>query len=339
MNLKQYVTEFLTLCARHRTHSRGTIRAYRFWLKTFSDWAGEGARLDAFSEESLRRFRNARLKERDYAANTINQMVYALRAFGAWLQKEGRLEHNPALALSTVEVNNGEVATNVVDDRDAFAMLKACDLLSYAPQKQALYRATISLLIGAGLRYSELRALVPDDFCPYLRKLIVRCGKGGKRREVFLAQECIDAVCTWLEVRPQDCKVDALLVYNRAFPLARAAINRITGELAGLAGLPAGKRFNPHAWRHAYISRLLAHGENPKVVAELVGHSDVSVTLNTYNHPKPQAYQEAAIKAFVIPDRNLSTPSPAAAQEFVLKKPRNATWRRHTEERGGKNGK
>lgn len=39
-----------------------------------------------------------------------------------------------------------------------------------------------------------------------------------------------------------------------------------------------------HGIRHTFPSRLLEKGENPKVVQELMGHSSISTTLDTYSH-------------------------------------------------------
>lgn len=39
-----------------------------------------------------------------------------------------------------------------------------------------------------------------------------------------------------------------------------------------------------HDLRHTYATRLFELGENPKTVQQLMGHSDISVTLNTYTH-------------------------------------------------------
>lgn len=39
-----------------------------------------------------------------------------------------------------------------------------------------------------------------------------------------------------------------------------------------------------HDLRHTYATRLFELGENPKTIQQLMGHSDISVTLNTYTH-------------------------------------------------------
>ena len=43
---------------------------------------------------------------------------------------------------------------------------------------------------------------------------------------------------------------------------------------------------HPHVCRHTYCSNMAKSGMNPKVLQYLMGHSDISVTLNTYTHLK-----------------------------------------------------
>lgn len=45
-------------------------------------------------------------------------------------------------------------------------------------------------------------------------------------------------------------------------------------------------RITPHVCRHTYCSNMAKSGMNPKVLQYLMGHSDISVTLNTYTHLK-----------------------------------------------------
>jgi hypothetical protein len=41
---------------------------------------------------------------------------------------------------------------------------------------------------------------------------------------------------------------------------------------------------------------MLQQGVHPKVVQERLGHSDISLTLNTYSHVLPSVQEEAADK-------------------------------------------
>lgn len=56
------------------------------------------------------------------------------------------------------------------------------------------------------------------------------------------------------------------------------------------AGLP---RIRPYDLRHSTASLLLSLGTHPKVVAELLGHGSVALTLDTYSHAAPSLQGEA----------------------------------------------
>ena len=69
--------------------------------------------------------------------------------------------------------------------------------------------------------------------------------------------------------------------------------NRSWKPLPKKAGLPH-KRF--HDLRHTCATLLLTKGVHPKVVQELLGHSSISITLDTYSHVLPNM-QEKAVAA------------------------------------------
>jgi integrase len=51
------------------------------------------------------------------------------------------------------------------------------------------------------------------------------------------------------------------------------------------AGLPDGLRF--HDLRHTCAALLIAQGAHPRAIMERLGHSNITVTLNTYGHLLP----------------------------------------------------
>ena len=51
-----------------------------------------------------------------------------------------------------------------------------------------------------------------------------------------------------------------------------------------------------HDLRHACASLLLVQGVHPRVVMETLGHSQISLTMNTYSHVIPALRREAADK-------------------------------------------
>ena len=50
----------------------------------------------------------------------------------------------------------------------------------------------------------------------------------------------------------------------------------------------------PHICRHSYCTNMANSGMNPKTLQYLMGHSDVSVTLNIYTHTGYDDAKESA---------------------------------------------
>jgi integrase len=53
-------------------------------------------------------------------------------------------------------------------------------------------------------------------------------------------------------------------------------------------------RIRLHDLRHTWATLALAAGEHPKVVAERLGHSNISVTIDTYSHVSQPMASDAA---------------------------------------------
>lgn len=73
--------------------------------------------------------------------------------------------------------------------------------------------------------------------------------------------------------------------------------NRSFHPLLEATGLP---RIRFHDLRHTCATLLLAQGVHPKLVQEQLGHSQISVTLDTYSHVTAPMMQEAAAKMDAI---------------------------------------
>ena len=60
------------------------------------------------------------------------------------------------------------------------------------------------------------------------------------------------------------------------------------------AGLP---HIRFHDLRHTHATFMLKSGVHPKIVSERLGHTSITVTLDTYSHVLP-GLQEAAAERF-----------------------------------------
>jgi integrase len=91
--------------------------------------------------------------------------------------------------------------------------------------------------------------------------------------------------------------LDLIFASSIGTPLEPRNVTRLFKHLLATAGLPDMRL---HDLRHSCATLLLAQGVNPRVVMETLGHSQVSLTLNTYSHVLPALQQDAANKMDAI---------------------------------------
>ena len=174
---------------------------------------------------------------------------------------------------------------------------------------EALYLVAVT----AGLRRGELQGLKWEDLDLEAGTLQVQrtlsepkggyvfeAPKSGKGRNVRLTRKAMAALREHrkrqLEERMQKAGLwrEQGLVFPSAVgtPLWGGNLNRAFKTLLKRAGLLHSFRF--HDLRHTCATLLLRQGVNPKFVQELLGHRDVSLTLNTYSHVLPDMGDVAA---------------------------------------------
>ena len=78
---------------------------------------------------------------------------------------------------------------------------------------------------------------------------------------------------------------------QRGTPLDKGNVHKWFKALLACAGLPH-MRF--HDLRHCCASLLLAQNVHPKVVQEILGHSQIAMTLDLYSHVLPSVRKDAA---------------------------------------------
>jgi integrase len=86
--------------------------------------------------------------------------------------------------------------------------------------------------------------------------------------------------------------------------IALTTLRRAFNSVLKQAGLPH-MRF--HDLRHSAATILLSRGTHPKVVQEILGHSQIAMTLDVYSHVLP-SMQEDVTKRW---DDDFGAPAPA----------------------------
>jgi len=140
-------------------------------------------------------------------------------------------------------------------------------------------RGLIVILWRAGLRIQEALALAESDLDQRRGALLVRRGKGGRRREVGMDAWGWEELEPWLELRlqlpvgPLFCVINGATCGRHWSSAAARADLRRTALEAGVR-----RRFAPHQLRHAHAVELAREGVSLIVIQRQLGHSNLGIT-------------------------------------------------------------
>lgn len=165
--------------------------------------------------------------------------------------------------------------------------------------------AFVPLLINTGLRMGELLALKWEDDIDLENNIITvhsnmalvrdrEKEKGyklqeqdsvktesGQDRSIPLNDQAASAL---LDIRQVTGENIYVMTTKNGTNITPRNIDRIFRRIATAAGFPEEKIYGIHSLRHTFATLLLSNGVEIKTVSELLGHSDITVTYNTYIH-------------------------------------------------------
>lgn len=281
-----------------------TIAGYLGDVRLFGQWYEGNYREPliptSLTNEAVRGYKQHLL---DQAAKpkTINRRLAALAAYAHWLERAGyvRNARNPVQGVKAVKET--ALAPKWLDKKQRAALLRAIDkevedAIRRYPRLRLMYlrdAAIVKLILFAGLRVGEITQLRLSDVILDERKgsVIVREGKGTKRREVPLNVKARKALLEYLQMRP-DVEMDNLFLGQRNEGVQSKTIQRAVLRFAKKAGL---KMVTPHTLRHSFAKALIDAGVSLEKVATLLGHSNLNTT-RIYTTPGEEDLEDAVGK-------------------------------------------
>ncbi|MBV9477366.1 MAG: site-specific integrase [Acidobacteria bacterium] len=143
-------------------------------------------------------------------------------------------------------------------------------------------RLMVLVLAFTGIRRAELRSLRPADIDSVTERLIVRRGKGGKQRIVFLPKRVALDVC-----RYAGAHAEAFVFPGRnGGPMSLRNINYILTRVGKHAGVatpnPRYVGIGPHLLRHSFARNWKRSGGSIESLQKMLGHASAKTTLDCY---------------------------------------------------------
>ncbi|MFJ2058027.1 tyrosine-type recombinase/integrase [Streptomyces sp. NPDC087908] len=256
-------------------------------------------RLESLSVADVRRFL-VQLEKKTTAA-TAKESHRVLRTALTAACREELITRNVATLVEPPRAKARELSPWSLDE--------TLDFLA-AARRDPLYAAFV-LAIAMGLRRGELVGLRWADIDLDKRVLYVRQQtqrrrgvlydddpKGRRRRAVPLPAMCV-APLRWHRMRQNDQRVKAgekwaeggyVFTTASGRPVEPRNVYRSFTRVAASAGL---RVIRLHDARHGCATLLTAAGVAPRVVMEILGHSQISITMDVYTHVVQDTQREA----------------------------------------------
>ena len=223
------------------------------------------------------------------------------------------LNKNPfQFELASVVVNNSVTRKAISRDEQR----KFLDFVANDKHFSRYYDG-IYILFYTGLRISEFVGLTIKDVDLKAKKLTIDHQLQRKRNmEYIIESPKTEAGNRVIPISDDVCAAFQRIIANRPKPKVEPMIAGRVGFLyldkngQPMVALHWEKYFqhicekynsiyrvpmpkvSPHVCRHTYCSNMAHAGMNPKTLQYLMGHSDISVTLNTYAHTSFELAEE-----------------------------------------------
>lgn len=285
LNLKELISQYLLMCELQNNLDKKTLKAYRIDLEQFRNFMVN--KEDFCSKESINEY-IYELKYKEYAIKTIKRKVASLKAFFSYLNYEDIIEINPFYKIK-IRIKEPFVLPKIIPIGELSVLfeylsneINICDKKSFRYKELVRDRTVLELLIGTGMRISEVCTLKNENVV-YSRNVVKIYGKGSKERIVpIYNSRLIDSLRLYSEIFAEELsKSDYFFVNKRKNRLSTQSVRNMLKKYCVLAKIDLN--ITPHMFRHTFATMLLDQDVDTRHIQMLLGHSNI-MTTQIYTH-------------------------------------------------------
>lgn len=237
--------------------------------------------------------------EANCKATTIARKSSSIRVFFHYLtckDEDFKLEKDPAQDLENPKLERR--LPKFLSLEESKNLLSASQSISTNErQNRNIDRdhAIITLFLNCGMRLSELVGIDITDI-DFSENRMTVIGKGNKERTIYLNKACINALNSYLKVRPHDvAKIEdknALFLSERHERIANRTVQYVVKEELKKAKIDP-KKYSVHKLRHTAATLMYQYGNvDIRALQELLGHESISTT-EIYTHVSNEQVRNA----------------------------------------------
>lgn len=268
-------------------------RVYRFKGKSSKDITPID--IEGLSPFEIEAYLNYVEIYRDSEGNVIkngargkSRKLAAIRSMIKYFEKKQVIRYNSTASVDTPKLREKEIIR--LEGDEIGAMLDVVDTGDGLTERQQKYQentrirdlAMISLLLGTGIRVSELVGIDIDDV-NFKDMSFVVTRKGGARVILYFSEEVAGYLYDYYRLRTADKALKnepALFLSLQKRRITTRAVENIVKKYS-LIATPL-KHITPHKLRSTYGTQLYRNTGDIYVVADVLGHKDVNTTKRHY---------------------------------------------------------
>ena len=234
-------------------------------------------------------YMNYLVDERQNSASTRARKSSSLRSFFKYLtNKTGQLTYNPLQELELPKIKSS--LPKFLTLEQSIDLLKSVN----GPYKERDY-CILVLFLNCGMRLSELVGINLKDISS--NHTIKITGKGNKERIIYLNEACINAINSYMKVRPTEKLAgkdrDALFISRNHKRISPKTVQYIVKKY--LARIDLDKQgYSTHKLRHTAATLMYQYGEvDIRILKDILGHENLGTT-QIYTHVSDKQMKDAA---------------------------------------------
>ncbi len=197
----------------------------------------------------------------------VNHHVFSLKVFFSFQMEMGKITLNPMDNLNFPRPKSK--AREILTPKEITLLFDVCETYKE--------KAILSIFYGLGLRRSEAENLALTDLNFKSSILVVREGKGKKRRVLPMNQTIVTHLKNYaLKERTVTSETQCFFSSRNGLKLSGNAMNKMLKQLLDRAGIE--KEISLHCLRHSIATHLLENGLPLEYVRDFLGHQHLEST-------------------------------------------------------------
>ena len=296
--MRQEISEFLGYIGTERGYSPKTVAAYGYDLGKFSQYlavepANGGEDVQGIDQYTVKAFMS-HLADHGYrnvnSAVARGRKLAVLKSFFKYLASVGKVKTDPTANIKMPKTKQRE--PSYLSEQEYKRLLRTVrkNATAYFKERDM---AIITMLLGMGLRLSELTALNIGDIS-FDDGSIKITRKGGKERMLPANDEVMIAIQRYLNTREDKSPQSPIILSKRNRRISNASVWHLVRKYMRQAQVEKDK-LSPHTLRHTFATMLLRQGENILTIKELLGHRNLRTT-ERYLHINNEDLKDAVGK-------------------------------------------